>query len=83
MGMGDRKMKLRDIVFRTSNLWANYAISVWDRNSTKESTAMFFHSISELENFICSSDNDFEWYDVVNVLPISGGTGIHYVIAKA
>ena len=74
-------MKLHDAVMRTSYLWDLYAISEWNRTTGKQGTARTFYTLGDLEDYVASER--LTWWDVVNIAPITGGHGIHFLIARA
>ena len=76
-------MKLRDLVFRLSAHWEIFALSEWDRNTGKEISWGTWHTIGQLEDYIAGEDWEVGWYDVVNVRPMSGGHGLHIIVARA
>lgn len=76
-------MKLRDLVFRLSHYWGGFALSEWDRNSGKETHIKSFRTLSAFEDYVAGKHWELGWYDVVNVLPMSAGHGVHIVIARA
>lgn len=76
-------MKLRDLVFRLSHYWDGFALSEWNRNTGRETHIKSFITISAFEDYVAVEHRELGWYDVVNVIPISAGHGVHIVIARA
>ena len=71
-------MKLRDLIYRLSSLWDEFAISEWDANCEDSRPLYTCYTMHELENIVW--DGHMADWEVINIVPMIHG--VHIIVKR-